>query len=143
MERKINKIILHCTATPEGRHVSVDDIRRWHIDRGWSDIGYHYVIDLHGMIHEGRPLHRPGAHTKGHNSNSIGVAYVGGMDIDMSCPMDTRTDEQKETLDFFLKYLKNIYPNAEIFGHRDFSSKDCPSFDARSEYKNISEMYSE
>ena len=95
------------------------------------------------MIHEGRPLHRPGAHTKGHNSNSIGVAYVGGMDIDMSCPMDTRTDEQKETLDFFLKYLKNIYPNAEIFGHRDFSSKDCPSFDARSEYKNISEMYSE
>ena len=143
MKRKINKIIVHCTATPEGRYVSVDDIRRWHLDRGWSDIGYHYVIDLYGMIHEGRPLYRSGAHTKGHNSDSIGITYVGGMSSDMSCSMDTRTDEQKETLDFFLKYLKNIHPNAEIFGHRDFSNKDCPSFDARSEYKSISEMYSE
>ena len=63
--RDINKIIIHCTATPEGRDVSVDTIRQWHLDRGWSDIGYHYIIDLEGNLHEGRPVERQGAHVRG------------------------------------------------------------------------------
>lgn len=138
--RQIRKIIIHCTATPEGRDVSVDEIRKWHLDRGWSDIGYHFVITLDGVIHDGRPIEKVGAHTKGYNSDSIGIAYVGGLDSEMRSK-DTRTPEQKEALEFHLQYLKILYPKAEIYGHRDFSSKDCPSFDARSEYEYISQRY--
>lgn len=138
--RAIHKIIVHCTATPEGREVSVDEIRRWHLDRGWSDIGYHFVITLDGEIHEGRPIEITGAHAKGHNFDSIGIAYVGGLDKNMQTK-DTRTDEQKEALEFFLQYLKILYPKAKIYGHRDFSNKDCPSFDARNEYEYISNRY--
>jgi len=71
--RRITKIILHCTATPEGRDVSVDEIRQWHLDRGWSDIGYHYVIDINGNLQDGRPLTRAGAHVRGYNKGSIGI----------------------------------------------------------------------
>jgi len=135
--RNINKIIVHCTATPEGRDVSVDEIRRWHVDeRGWSDIGYHWIITLSGAIEKGRPESRSGAHAKGFNKNSIGVCYVGGVDATMK-PKDTRTEGQKETLRCLLEDLRERYPNAEIIGHRDVSSKACPSFDAKKEYANI------
>lgn len=135
--RQINKIIVHCTATPEGRDVSVDTIRKWHVeDNGWSDIGYHWIVTLSGAIEKGRPESKSGAHAKGHNSNSIGVVYVGGCDKDMN-PKDTRTVAQKETLRCLLEDLKERYPQAEIIGHRDVSSKACPSFDAKSEYSNI------
>jgi len=135
--RQINKIIVHCTATPEGRDVSVDEIRRWHVeDRNWSDIGYHWVITLNGTLEEGRPEYRNGAHAKGFNKNSIGVCYVGGVDENLD-PKDTRTDAQKETLKCILEDLKDRYPRAQIIGHRDVSSKACPSFDAREEYKDI------
>jgi len=139
--RKINKIIVHCTATPKGREISVDEIRQWHLDRGWSDIGYHYVITLNGKLEIGRPIERVGAHTKGHNADSIGIAYVGGMSSDMSNPEDTRTREQKDRMEEFLCYLKVLYPSSKIYGHRDFSSKDCPSFDAKGEYKWISDKF--
>lgn len=76
--RAIHKIIIHCTATREGDDISVDTIRRWHLNRGWSDIGYHYVIDIKGNINAGRPIELMGAHTKGQNKYSIGIAYVGG-----------------------------------------------------------------
>jgi len=135
--RNINKIIVHCTATPEGRDVSVDEIRRWHVDeRGWSDIGYHWIITLSGAIEKGRPESRSGAHAKGFNKNSIGVCYVGGVDATMK-PKDTRTEGQKETLRCLLEDLRERYPNAEIIGHRDVSSKACPSFDAKKEYSDI------
>lgn len=135
--RQINKIIVHCTATPEGRDVSVDIIRKWHVeDNGWSDIGYHWIVTLSGAIEKGRPESKSGAHAKGHNSNSIGVVYVGGCDKDMN-PKDTRTVAQKETLGCLLEDLKERYPQAQIIGHRDVSSKACPSFDAKSEYSNI------
>ena len=135
--RNINKIIVHCSATPEGRDVSVDTIRKWHVeDNGWSDIGYHWVITLSGAIEKGRPESRSGAHAKGHNKNSVGVCYVGGVDSDMN-PKDTRTDAQKETLKCLLEDLRERYPQAEIIGHRDVSSKDCPSFDAKKEYSEI------
>ena len=135
--REIKKIIVHCTATPEGRDVSVGDIRRWHVeDNGWNDIGYHWVIELDGSLQEGRKEYLNGAHAKGHNSDSIGVVYVGGCDKDMK-PKDTRTEAQKEELLCILQDLKGRYPNAEIIGHCDVSSKACPSFDAKEEYKSL------
>jgi N-acetylmuramoyl-L-alanine amidase len=135
--RDIDKIIVHCSATPEGRDVSIDEIRDWHVNgNGWSDIGYQWVITLDGSIEKGRPESRSGAHAKGHNSRSIGVCYVGGVDSDMK-PKDTRTGAQKEALRCLLIDLLGRYPNAEIIGHRDISSKACPSFDAKTEYLTL------
>lgn len=136
--RKINKIILHCTATPECRPTSVEEIRRWHVEgRGWSDIGYHYVVHLDGSVSVGRPLRRSGAHCKGHNKNSIGIAYVGGIDrIDFK-PLDTRTEEQISSLYELIMNLMKDYPEATLHGHNEFSNKACPSFDVNKEYENI------
>ena len=135
--REINKIIIHCTATREGQDISVDTIRKWHVeDNGWSDIGYHFFIDINGNLHEGRDITRKGAHTLGENDDSIGIAYAGGVSDDLAWK-DTRNKEQKETLLFLLTYLKTLFPKVEIYGHRDFSAKECPSFDAREEYKHI------
>ena len=135
--RKINKIILHCADTPEGRDVKTEEIKRWHTqERGWSDIGYHYVIELDGSLHNGRDEDIAGAHCKGHNSDSIGVCYVGGSDSEGN-PKDTRTDEQKTTLVNLLSDLIDKHPDAVVFGHRDFSTKACPSFDAKNEYAAI------
>tara|TARA_R110000803_G_scaffold23681_4_gene57836 strand:+ start:1852 stop:2283 length:432 start_codon:yes stop_codon:yes gene_type:complete len=141
--RKINKIIIHCSATPQGRDVDIETIRGWHVDeRGWSDIGYHYVIELDGAIKKGRPVSIQGAHTKGHNKNSIGICYVGGTEKDdIKIPKDTRTDAQKDSLTKLLLELKVDYCEAVIYGHRDFASKACPSFDATEEYKYISDYY--
>lgn len=136
-KRSINEIIVHCTATPEGREVSVDEIRRWHKQRGFSDIGYHYVVHLHGDVEEGRDVDLVGAHCSGHNTHSIGVCYVGGVSKDGKTPKDTRTFQQKAALLKLLEELKIYYQNAKIYGHRDFANKACPSFDATQEYKNI------
>lgn len=135
--RKINEIIVHCTATPEGRDVTVNEIDRWHKAKGWAGIGYHYVIYLDGSIHGGREENKIGAHCKGHNNNSIGVCYVGGVAKDGETPKDTRTLAQKKALLSLLKYLKAEYPEAKIYGHRDFAAKACPSFDAKEEYKAL------
>lgn len=137
--RKINEIIVHCSATKEGQSVSVDTIRQWHLKRGWSDIGYHFVIYLDGSVHEGRPLAKAGAHTIGHNANSIGICYVGGMNKEYTKAKDTRTDAQKESLKDLLISFKEKYKDIKIYGHRDFANKACPSFDATSEYKWISD----
>lgn len=135
--RQITEIIIHCADTPEGRDVRADEIRRWHKnERGWSDIGYHYVIDLDGTIEAGRDIETAGAHCTGHNAKSIGICYVGGCDAQMQ-PKDTRTEEQKASLLLLLKYLRQRYPKAKIYGHRDFAQKACPSFDAKNEYKEI------
>lgn len=134
--RRITEIIVHCTATPEGRSYTVGDIRKWHRQKGWSDIGYHYVVYLDGSIHEGRSVDMIGAHTVNHNAHSIGVCYVGGVDSQMRAK-DTRTEVQKDSLVKLLKELKKIYPTARIYGHRDFAAKACPSFDAKTEYKDI------
>ena len=140
--KEINKVIVHCTATPEGRHTTVEDVRRWHLDRGWSDIGYHFLVYLDGTVHEGRSLDVQGAHCRGQNKNSIGIAYVGGLDKVNFKPKDTRTEEQKEALVDMLEFFKIAHPEVVIYGHRDFASKACPSFDAKTEYKNITNMYS-
>lgn len=135
--RKITEIIVHCSATPEGQNFTAEDIDRWHKQKGWQGIGYHYVIELDGSVHKGRNEEVIGAHCLGHNAYSIGVCYIGGLDKWTKAPKDTRTDAQKQALIDLLKSLKEKYPNAIIYGHRDFSKKDCPCFDAKNEYKNI------
>lgn len=136
--RKITEIIIHCADTPEGRDDKAADIRRWHKARGFNDIGYHYVIDLDGTIEPGRDVDVAGAHANGHNAKSIGICYIGGADKNMK-PKDTRTEEQKTALRLLLKYLVQKYPGAKIYGHRDFSEKPCPCFDAKTEYAELCE----
>lgn len=151
-KRRIDLIIVHCSDTPEGRHNTVEDIRAWHKAKGWADIGYHFVVYIDGSIHNGRDVDKVGAHCSGHNSNSIGICYVGGCEGEVKngkivpktdkngyhIPKDTRTWEQKESLKYILKELKKMYPNAKIYGHHDFDKgKPCPCFDAKKEYQDI------
>ena len=140
--RTITEIIVHCTATPEGKDYTVDDIRRWHTTpvskggRGWSDIGYHYIIDRYGHVYEGRDVDVSGAHCTGHNSHSIGVVYVGGLD-ENGQPADTRTPEQKAALLKLLVNLTRMY-RCQIHGHHYYNQgKACPCFDAHEEYKGL------
>lgn len=136
--RKINKIILHCSATPEGRPHDVEDIRRWHKRRGFNDIGYHFLIHLDGKIETGRSIKKPGAHCRNHNQDSIGICYVGGMDKDMKHAKDTRTKEQKDALVKLMTELIYKY-NTEmtIHGHNEFANKACPSFNVQVEYAHL------
>ncbi len=130
--RIIENIVIHCSDTPAGRDIGADEIRKWHTEeRGWSDIGYHYVVRLDGKIEYGRMVNVIGAHVKGFNTTSIGICYVGGMDN-----VDTRTPEQKSAIWDLVKALKHLHPGALVSGHRDFAGVDkyCPSFDALREY---------
>ena len=138
--RQIKKIILHCSATPEGKDFRSKNIDEWHKNQGWKMIGYHYVIDLDGKIEDGRPIEMDGAHTKGHNKNSIGICYIGGLDCDGK-PKDTRTQEQKESMYKLIFQLLNIYglSIADVHCHNEYSKKNCPCFkieDFRQEYNN-------
>ncbi len=118
--REINKLIVHCSATPNDREVSVDEIRSWHKERGWSDIGYHYVISRQGQILCGRPVGVIGAHCQGHNNDSIGVCLIGD---------DEFNDVQIKALKNLYAMLKGFCEDMEIFGHRDFTDKKtCPNF---------------
>lgn len=134
--REINKIFIHCSATPPDMHVDADLIDNWHKERGWSGCGYHYVIKRDGQIELGRPIEKIGAHVKGYNKSSVGICYCGGVNKEMK-EEDNRTEPQKKSLILLLSYLKNLFPKSIIHGHRDFSAKFCPSFDATSEYKNL------
>lgn len=135
--RKIDTIVVHCSDTPAGRHVTVDDITRWHQDQGWNTIGYHFVVYLDGTVHPGRPVDIIGAHCKGHNSHSIGVCYIGGRTADNSANADTRTQAQKDTLLSLIRQLRHTYPHASVFGHGDLDPRPCPCFDAKSEYSRL------
>lgn len=129
--RKINKIIIHCSATPEGRAVTIQEIEKWHREKGYNGIGYHYVIGLNGEVWKGRDINVVGAHTVGQNANSIGVCYIGGCDKSMKAK-DTRTPAQKVALLNLVKELKKQYPKASIHGHNEFAAKACPSFNVKS-----------
>lgn len=126
---KPTEIILHCSATKENADFSVTDIDRWHRQRGFKKVGYHYIIKLDGTIQAGRNENEVGAHCLGHNATSLGICYIGGLDKDGK-PKDTRTQEQKEALfnlvgKLMLKY--NI-PVENIHCHYEFANKSCPCF---------------
>ncbi len=132
--RKINEIIVHCSATPEGHDVTVADIDRWHKARGWRCVGYHYIIYRDGSVHTGRPVEQIGAHCTGHNSSSIGICYIGGLAADNKTPKDTRTPAQIKALRDLVEELRAKYPGATVHGHREFAPKACPCFDVRKEF---------
>ena len=136
-KRDIKELIVHCSATPEGKDYSVDTIRQWHLQRGFSDIGYHYVVYRDGSIHIGRDESIIGAHCTGHNTSSIGICYIGGCASDGKTPKDTRTEAQKNSLLKLLGELKKKYPKAVIHSHKDYANKACPSFDATKEYSSL------
>lgn len=132
--RTINEIIIHCSATPEGRDYTVEQIRDWHVKgNGWIDIGYHFVIYRDGSIHEGRPIEQIGAHTLGHNTHSIGICYIGGCASDGKTPKDTRTPAQRKALKELVIRLRSEFPRATVHGHNEFANKACPSFDVKKE----------
>lgn len=127
--RKINEIILHCSATKEGQDIKADTIRKWHLARGFNDIGYHYVIDLDGKIEVGRPEDKAGAHTTGHNANSIGICYIGGLDKKGKAK-DTRTEAQKYTMLNLVIALSLMHRGiTKVTGHKRYANKACPCFD--------------
>ncbi len=131
--QRIDHIVIHCSATPSDREIDVDTIRSWHVDdNGWSDVGYHFVIARDGQLQGGRPIHKSGAHVKGHNRHSLGVCLVGGLDAHGN-PDDNFTAAQYSTLTRLVSGMSIIFPNAEVLGHRDFPdvNKDCPCFDVK------------
>ena len=136
--RKITLIIIHCSATPEGRSLDFEACRYEHIHhRHFRDIGYHFYITRGGEIHRGREIEKVGAHCKNHNSHSIGICYEGGLSAD-SKPMDTRTLEQKGALLALLRELRGVFPEALIVGHHDLNPvKAFPCFDAVREFKGV------
>lgn len=132
--RDISTIVVHCSATPPSMDIGVEEIRKWHVEgNSWTDIGYHFVIRRDGTIESGRPIERPGAHVKGHNSNSIGVCWVGGVSEANGRAQDNRSDQQTAALFGLIQDLQQKFPGAALMGHRDFKGvkKDCPSFDVR------------
>jgi N-acetyl-anhydromuramyl-L-alanine amidase AmpD len=148
--RNIKRIFIHCTATREGQDIDAATIKRWHLRQGWSDIGYHFVIQLDGTIEKGRAESRTGSHVKGFNTGSIGVVYVGGLDAQGKAK-DTRTPEQKEAMAALVRELVEAYPSSDVLGHRDASPdkdgdgvvephewlKMCPCFDVRKWWKAV------
>ena len=132
--RKITRLIIHCTATPAGREVTVTDIDSWHRARGFDCIGYHYVIYLDGTVHIGRAVRRIGAHCRGYNADSIGIVYVGGLSRDGVTPADTRTPARKSALRILVGQLRSRHPGVTIHGHNEFAAKACPCFDVGAEF---------
>lgn len=134
--RSIRLLIIHCSATFPDQRVSVQDIDRWHRQRGFAGIGYHFYITVDGTIWTGRPLKQAGAHCQGYNAHSIGICYEGGLDED-GRPKDTRTLLQKAALVTLINKLREIYPAADVVGHNDLNlHKACPCFCAVEEYSS-------
>ena len=145
--RRIDAIVVHCTASKTDKDLTVADVRRMHKAKGWADIGYHYLVRLDGTVEPGRDVDLIGAHVSGHNAHTIGVCYVGGLDANGK-PRDTRTENQKNSLLNLLMMLKAAYPKAIIKGHRDYSPdkngngtiepsewiKVCPCFEVSAEF---------
>ena len=142
--RDINKVILHCSATAEGKDYSVETIRDWHVKgRGWSDIGYHYVIQLDGTISQGRPINKAGAHTKGKNKDSIGVCYIGGVEAQRDSKgkwpaKDTMTEAQNTAFRMLVLGVRTLFgKDIAIHGHNEFSNKACPSFIVKEKFYDM------
>lgn len=135
--RDIKYIVIHCTATqPNTKKESI--LNYWKNVLKWRSVGYHRLIDENGVIHELAKYEQITNGVKGYNSEIINFSYIGGID-EKGKPKDTRTLKQKESLLYLIKQAKKQFPNAIVQGHRDFKGvkKACPSFDAKSEYKDI------
>lgn len=139
--KEVLYIVVHCSATRISQRLGVEDIDRIHRARGWTMIGYHWYVERDGEIREGRKEQYAGAHVRHYNEHAIGVCYEGGLD-ERGRPTDTRTPEQKASLWYLLKDLKESYPQAKIVGHRDFPNvqKECPCFDAQTEYEELNRL---
>ena len=135
MIKEVQYIIVHCSATPPDMDIGVEDIRQWHREKGWSDVGYHYIIRRNGNVEKGRSDNQSGAHVRGYNSVSLGICMVGGVD-DFNTPDANYTASQWKALDKLVNDLKLTYPSAKVCGHRDMPGVDkaCPCFDAISWY---------
>ena len=135
--REIKRIILHCTATEPDHWVTVDTVRRWHTSppRNWSDCGYHFLIRLDGVIEKGRPVMKQGAHVKGHNHDSIGIAYAGGV-LDGK-PKDTLNARQYRSTQDIIWSLRLVFGWIPVSGHNEYSNKACPSFIVADKFKDI------
>lgn len=125
--RDIETIIIHCADTPASMDIGAEEIRRWHLERGWSDIGYHHVICRSGCVEPGRPEEKTGAHTRGYNASSIGICLVGGRG-ENGQPETNFTKEQWASLRGLVNSLLVRYPGATVHGHNEFSDKACPTF---------------
>lgn len=148
--RKITLLVIHCTASRSDRTLSPQDLLKLHQARGFKQCGYHFYITTDGQCHRMRPEEMAGAHARGYNTHSIGIAYEGGLDP-AGCPADTRTAEQKKALRQLLKQLLLKFPGSRIVGHRDLSPdlnnngtiepaeyiKLCPCFNAIPEYARL------
>lgn len=130
--RPITALVVHCSATPAGKPFRAADIDRWHREKGWAGIGYHFVIPLDGSVEPGRELAEIGAHVEGHNRDTIGICLIGGVDA-TGKPANTFNQRQFDALEHQLNALRAKWPKARICGHRDFPNvnKACPSFDVR------------
>lgn len=120
-------IFVHCSATKASQNVGVREIRQWHKEQGWLDVGYHYIVRRDGTIEAGRDEGAVGSHARGYNSTSIGVCLVGGIDA-KGKPEANFTDAQMKSLRALLGELKGRYPDAAIMAHHDVAPKACPSF---------------
>ena len=126
--RFIDKIILHCADTRTNQNFSVDQVRDWHLQKGWSNIGYHYYIKLNGSLYDGRPISQKGAHCKGYNYGSVGICLEGGNN-DNGDMWDKPTESQISTLKKLVYSLRKDYGDLTLHGHYEFSKKTCPNFD--------------
>lgn len=134
--RKIDEIIIHCTATrPDwwtgtSADVKTNEVRNWHTSKGWSDIGYHYLIDRDGTVVTGRPLDRTGAHVKGHNTGTVGISLFGGFGGSAGDNFaDNFTEDQERALLDLIAKLKADHPSiTKISGHNQYAAKACPCF---------------
>lgn len=121
-------IFVHCSATKPTMDIGVREIRQWHKEQGWLDVGYHFIIRRDGTVEEGRPVDTVGSHVQGWNDRSVGVCLVGGIDA-KGKPEANFTPIQMSALKSILTMLRAKYPEATIMAHHDVAPKACPSFD--------------
>lgn len=134
--RRIDYIVLHTTAGPQNQKTQ-DIIRYWRNNLGWSRVGYHHLVNADGTVETLAPIESVTNGVKGHNANSIHIAYKGG--VVRGKPTDNRTQAQKNAMEALVREYKQRFPNAKILGHRDFPNvaKACPCFDPITEYQGI------
>lgn len=145
MSGALKYLVIHCTATAEGREVSAEEIRRWHTappregGRGWKQVGYTDMLHLDGrwerLVHNNEDsVVDPWEITngaRGHNSHSRHIVYVGGVARDGKAHMDTRTPEQVRALEDYVRDFHKRFPDVRIVGHNELAAKACPSFDVK------------